>query len=179
MTKKAVIIGGGGFVGQRLVALLAGDVEGTRPDWPTFDRVHVLDATPFEEPAATRAARARSGLELTSAVGDVCSKEDVREAVRGAHTVFHLASIVYVGLAHEPKIQRVNVDGVRNVVRACVEEGVRCLVYTATEDVVLSERPVIFGDESLPYPERPIHDYVRTKVEGEKAALAADGEGAL
>src|SRR5690606_37314971 len=109
----------------------------------------------------------------------VCSPRDVEEAVRGAHTVFHLASVVYVGLTPSPHIEKVNVEGTENVVRACQAESVRCLVYTSTEDVVLSERGVTYGDESLPYPESPVHDYVRTKIEGEKLALSADGKAGL
>ena len=41
------------------------------------------------------------------------------------------------------------------------------------------ETPVARGDESIPYPARPIHDYVRTKIEGEKLVRGADASGGL
>lgn len=78
-----------------------------------------------------------------------------------------------------PTIDEVNVRGAQNVVDACVELGVPRLVYTSREDVVLGRTPVRGGDESLPYPARPIHAYVRTKIAGERAMLEANGRGSL
>jgi nucleoside-diphosphate-sugar epimerase len=69
--------------------------------------------------------------------------------------------------------------GTRNVVEVCQELGVPFLVYTSSEDVVFSETPVSGGDESLPYPDKPLHDYVRTKIEGERAVREADGQRGL
>jgi nucleoside-diphosphate-sugar epimerase len=179
-TKKAAVIGGAGFLGQRLVALLSGDADGAlEPEWPSFDHVHVLDRAPFVEPETTRAARSRSGVEVTAQRGDIGSPRDLDEALEGAHTVFHLASIVDVGLDRNPQIDEVNVEGTRHVIRACQRNGVRSLVYTSSEDVVLRATPIAHGDETIPYPTDVIHDYVRTKIEGERAVLAADGAQGL
>lgn len=38
----------------------------------------------------------------------------------GVDTVFHLASVVYVGLNPNPLLQQVNVDGVQHVIDACL-----------------------------------------------------------
>ena len=174
MKKRAVVIGGSGYLGRRLVALIAGD-EGRPSAWPRFDHVHIFDQAPFEESAELREARERAGIGLSSAIGDIRSRESVNDAVRGAHTVFHLASLVFVGLRPNPLIEATNVEGTKNVVLACEDVGVPFLVYTSSEDVVLGETPVVNGDESIPYPSRSIHDYVRTKIEGERIVLAADG----
>ena len=72
-----------------------------------------------------------------------------------------------------------NVAGTRNVIEVCQELEIPFLVYTSTEDVVFSEIPVSGGDESLPYPDKPMHDYVRTKIEGERMVRAADGQRGL
>lgn len=175
------MLGGAGFLGRRVVALLGGgdDRVARHEGWPTFDEIHVLDRDAFVEDAAARRAREANGITLTSVTGDVRSKDDVRGAVVGAHTVFHLASVVDVSLRKNPVIEDVNVGGARNVVEACREAGVPFLVYTSSEDVVFSEVPCAGSDESLPYPSRPLHDYVRTKIEGEKAVRAADSEGGL
>lgn len=180
-SRKAVVLGGAGFLGRRVVALLGGG-DGSAPrhgDWPSFDAIHVLDRDAFVEAPAARAVREAAGIALTTATGDVRSKDDVRRAIDGAHTVFHLASVVDVSLRRNPVIEDVNVGGARNVVEACRDLGVPFLVYTSSEDVVFSEVPCSGGDESLPYPVRPLHDYVRTKVEGEKAVRGADGAGGL
>ncbi len=179
--RKAVVLGGAGFLGKRLVTMLCGGDGSIEPppEWPRFDQVHVLDRAAFvEEPKAVVEAENR-GISISSAIGDVRSKEDLRAAMRGAHTVFHLASLVDVGLKKNPAIGEINVTGTRNVVEVCQELGVPFLVYTSSEDVVFSETPVSGGDESLPYPEKPLHDYVRTKIEGERIARHADGNRGL
>jgi len=176
--KRAVVLGGSGFLGRRLVALLAGEA-GPNPGWPRFDEIHVADIAPFVESKRLRGALERNGIELSMSMTDVTQLDEVRAAVGGAHTVFHLASLVDVGLRKNPGIVRINVEGTRNVVTACEEVGVPFLVYTSSEDVVLSTEPVTLGDESIPYPIAPIHDYVRTKIEAEKLVLAADGRSGL
>ena len=181
--RKAVVIGGAGFLGQRLVACLLGDVIEAPAQWPSFDAVHVLDAVPFEpRPSVTDGngnGHNGASVTLTSSRGDIRSRDDLRSALAGAHTVFHLASIVDVGLTKNPLIDAVNVEGTRNVVAVCQELGVRQLVYTSSEDVVLSPQPVAFGDETIPYPDVIVHDYVRTKIEAEKIVRGAHDPAGL
>jgi len=179
--RRTVVIGGAGFLGKRLVTMLGGGDGSLRPPrgWPRFDHVHVLDRAPYDEDARAKEKREENGVGLSSATGDIRSKDDLRTALEGADTVFHLASLVDVGLKKNPAIEEVNVVGTRNVIEVCQELGIPFLVYTSTEDVVFSETPVSGGDESLPYPARPLHDYVRTKIEGERAVRAADGERGL
>ena len=179
--RRALVIGGAGFLGKRLVTLLGGGAGSFEPPrtWPRFDHVHVLDRAPYSEDSRARRLREEGGITLSTAIGDIRSKDDLRAALEGAHTVFHLASLVDVGLKKNPAIEEVNVVGTRNVIEVCQELGVPFLVYTSTEDVVFSETPVSGGDESLPYPEKPLHDYVRTKIEGERAVRGADGKRGL
>jgi nucleoside-diphosphate-sugar epimerase len=180
-SRRAVVLGGAGFLGKRLVAMIGGgDGSLDLPrEWPRFDHVHVLDLATFVEDAQAKEAREKQGISLSSATGDIRSKEDLRKALRGAHTVFHLASLVDVGLKKNPAIEETNIVGTRNVVEVCQELGVPFLLYTSSEDVVFSETPVSGGDESLPYPTKPLHDYVRTKIGGERAVREADGERGL
>jgi len=179
--RKAVVIGGAGFLGKRLVTMLGGGDGSLEPppEWPRFDHVHVLDLAHYAEEAQAKEQREARGISISSATGDIRSKEDLRAALVGADTVFHLASLVDVGLKKNPAIEEINVVGTRNVVEVCQELGVPFLVYTSSEDVVFSETPVSGGDESLPYPDKPLHDYVRTKIEGERAVRGADGERGL
>jgi sterol-4alpha-carboxylate 3-dehydrogenase (decarboxylating) len=164
---RAVVIGGSGFVGKRLVEMLASEVrEGASAAWPRFDAIVTVDRAPF------RGALPNGVTEIRA---DITKPEELRRALSGAHTVFHLASVVHVGLGKSAVIDEVNVRGTENVVDACRALDVPFLVYTSSEDVVLDREPVAGGDESIAYPTKPIHDYVRTKIEGERIALSANG----
>ncbi|MEM9328138.1 MAG: NAD-dependent epimerase/dehydratase family protein [Bacteroidota bacterium] len=175
-SKKAVVIGGAGFLGRRVVALLCG---AGRPDWPRFDEVWVYDLKAVDRSTTGGALGDKKHPKVHDVIGDVRDSNALKAVCQDAHTVFHLASMVYVGLDKEPMVEEINVEGTRRVIEACLETQVQVLVYTSSEDVVLTGKPVRQGDESLPYPSRFIHDYVWTKVEGERLALAANGSESL
>lgn len=177
-TRRAVVLGGAGFLGRRLVSLLARD-GASHPDWPEYDSIHVADLAPFVPTDSLRRALDARGITLSSSRVDITAADSLRGVLAGADTVFHLASMVHVGLTKNPAIDRVNIDGAKNVAGLCRELGVRSLVYTSSEDVALSDVPAAGIDESTPYPRTLIHDYVRTKIEGERAVLAADGKDGL
>ena len=69
----------------------------------------------------------------------------------------------------------VNVTGTQNVVDACVNKGVRKLVYTASGAVLLDGiHQLITADERLDYPEIPLDKYNETKMKAEQIVLAAN-----
>lgn len=154
-----VVTGGAGFLGSVVVAqLLAGDA-------PIVPReVRVFDRAPF------------AGERVRAIRGDVRSREALREAVRGADVVIHCAAVVDWGREPDEVLHAINVGGTDNVIAACKDEGVRALVHTSTLDVVYSGRPIVNGDESLPYPKRHPNAYCSTKAEAERRALAANGD---
>jgi nucleoside-diphosphate-sugar epimerase len=77
-------------------------------------------------------------------------------------------------LNRNPKVEKVNIIGLENVIQACIRHRVRRLIYTSTMDVVLSATPISKGTESKStYPAKPANDYVRTKVQGERMVLNA------
>eukprot|EP01136_Pigoraptor_vietnamica_P008038 Opistho-1_new@42881 len=64
---------------------------------------------------------------------------------------------------------------------ACHELKVRRLVYTSTTNAVFAWRPIVNGDETLPYTpaEQYVDNYSRTKMIAERTALAANEKGVL
>jgi nucleoside-diphosphate-sugar epimerase len=96
--KTAFVTGGTGFIGSRLIALLI--ARGVQ--------VRAL-------------ARLQSGLEKVKALGaapvqgDVTDPGSMKAAMRGSDVVFHVASMYEVGLRYKKQMEKVNVDGVRNV----------------------------------------------------------------
>lgn len=111
--------------------------------------------------------------------GDVREYTQVERAVTGVDCVFHIASYGMSGREQLKRslIEEVNVEGTRNVLKACVERGVSRLVYTSTFNVVFGGQVIENGDESLPYLPLNLHPdhYSRTKSLAEMAVLKANG----
>ena len=175
---KAVVIGGAGFLGRRMIECMCGIAEPHR-DWPQFTEILVFDIDELKVDEVLARACRDHNIKLSVQRGDICNIHEVANAVKGAHTVFHMASMVYVGLRRNQRIDAVNIDGTKNIIDACEQEGVPYLIYTSSEDVVLGKDPIQCGDESIPYPNVIIHDYVRTKIEGERLILAANHQTEL
>ena len=114
--------------------------------------------------------------------GDLRCFEDVRKACEGIDTVFHTAArFNFLGFAtrrQREEMFAINVGGVENVVRACLDAGVRRLVHTSTHDVTFGAA-VVDGDESPPYADRPGDLYTETKILGEQVALTANDRDGL
>lgn len=150
---KALVTGGTGFVGQRLVELLAANGVTVRT-------------------LARGAAQADSPATHTRA--DLCEGLAVRAAMEGVDVVFHVASKTgYWG--PESEYRRVNVDGTRALLAAAKATGVGRFVYTSTPSVIGYETDAA-GISEAPYPARWESAYGRTKAEAEQLVLAAHGQ---
>lgn len=158
-----LVTGGGGFFGRSLVTHLLD--EGYR--------VRVLDLA--RHPALDRRAELH--------VADVRDPQAVAEAVSGASSVFHTASLISLsGVANRALRARaydVNVRGTEHVIAACRLRGVKRLVYTSTNNVALPAAHLLAGDESTPYAEAPFDLYTQTKIAAEQRVLAAGRGGEL
>lgn len=111
--------------------------------------------------------------------GDIRDYAQVERAVSGVDCVFHIASYGMSGREQLNRhlIEAVNVEGTKNILRACLEHGVSRLVYTSTFNVVFGGQVIENGDESLPYLPLHLHPdhYSRTKSLAEMAVLEANG----
>ena len=113
------------------------------------------------DPSGPSNEREKLGISISSEIGDIRSKEDLRAALAGAHTVFHLASLVDVGLKKNPAIEEINVGGTRNVIEVCQELDVpfhgfhyHILVKdfffsSANAERDLGYRPIVPKDEGM------------------------------
>jgi 3beta-hydroxy-Delta5-steroid dehydrogenase / steroid Delta-isomerase len=160
---RCLVTGGAGFLGRALTDALA--ARGCA--------VRAFDLRPV--------TGARAGVETIT--GDIRDYDSVRRAAGGCGTVFHTAAVMnFLGICDRKTwrtVRSINVEGTNNVIRACQEAGVPRLVYTSTDSVCYSKDPLVNGDESLPYPDKCLDIYAKTKIKAEKAVLAADGTGGL
>ncbi len=156
-----LVIGGAGMLGFEIVRQLA--AEGVA--------VRVLDIAPLPDACLDARVDAR--------IGDIRCPSDVESACEGMEVVIQTAAAVWDVRTPVRLYEEVNVGGNRLVIEACRRQGVKRLVYTSSMDVVVDGRkPIVDGDESLPYPRRVPRDaYSRTKIEAERMVLEANGPG--
>lgn len=72
---------------------------------------------------------ALEGLEVKRVQADLEDIESLCRAFRGVEQVFHLAAYISIQSGESAKLESVNVEGTRNVLKACESEGVASLIY--------------------------------------------------
>jgi len=151
---RALVTGGGGFLGGAIVRLLV-------------DRGWTVRSL------QRRHSPALEALGVEQRLADLAEAAAVDAAVVGCDVVFHVAArAVLWGPRHE--FEAANVVGTHNVVAACRRAGVARLIYTSTPAVVHGGRHLAGIDEAAPYADRFESHYPATKAQAERAVLAAN-----
>jgi len=108
-------------------------------------------------------------LDVEKVQGDITDPVSLEYAFSGADIVFHLAGIVSIMPGMTSLLERVNVNGLRNVIKACRTNKVRRLVYTSSIHAIAEPPHGTVIDESQPFdPGRVLGDYAQSKA---RAAL--------
>jgi dihydroflavonol-4-reductase len=154
VSAPVLVTGGSGFVGRAVLDRL---VTAGRP-------VRALARS--EEAAAALAA---AGAE--PARGDILDAGSLERAMAGAEVVYHVAGVNGFCFPDPAVLDRGNVDGTRNVVRAAAAAGVRRIVYTSSAATVGEEAGAL-GTERSTHRGRFLSHYERSKHEAERVALA-------
>src|SRR4030043_2454459 len=124
--------------------------------------------------------RPLTGLEVEIVRGDVTDLKTLKSAFAGADTVFHLAGIVTIMPGMKNLLERVNVEGTRNVAEACRTSGVRRLVYIYSVRAFAEPPHGTVIDESQPFdPDRVLGDYARSKARATLLLLEEVRKGGL
>jgi nucleoside-diphosphate-sugar epimerase len=151
---KALVTGGGGFLGQAIVRGLLARGDEVR----SFSR---------KEHAGLRA------LGVAQVQGDLTDAAAVARAVAGCDVVFHAAAKPGIWGDYADYFAT-NVTGTENVITACRLHGVGQLVYTSSPSVVFDGRDMQGVDESVPYPAHYEAHYPKTKALAEQRVIAAN-----
>lgn len=153
---KALVTGGGGFLGLYIVEQLldAGHEVRVfcRGKYATLDRLNVNVVN-----------------------GDLQDRQAVATACEGMDCVFHVAAVPGVWGKwqnyHGP-----NTVGTTNLIEAARQAGVQRLIYTSSPSVVFDGEEHIDADESLAYPSEWLCHYPHSKALAEQAVLAANDD---
>ena len=149
-----VVTGGAGFIGSHLVELLV--AEGAR--------VRVV-----ERPGA-EVDHLPSGVEIARA--DIRDEAAVRQALRGARNVFHLAANPNLWARDRREFDAVNHRGTVHVLDAAIAEGTSRIVHVSTESILTCARRTGPIAEDVEVTERDaVGPYCLSKLRAEKAAM--------
>lgn len=152
--KKALVTGGGGFVGKAIVKRLL----------ELGIKTAVLGRHHYPEIAA---------LGGTCIVGDVSDGAVMHRAAAGVDIVFHVAALAGIWGSWKD-YYTTNVLGTEVVVDGCRRNGVPMLVYTSTPSVVFNRTDIKGDDERLAYAAKYLCHYAKSKVIAERCVLAAN-----
>jgi nucleoside-diphosphate-sugar epimerase len=97
---------------------------------------------------------------------DITKKDDLFSACKNQEVVFHCAALPLPWGNYE-RFYQANVIGTRNVVQACLQNGVRRLVYVSTPSIYFDYNSRLNVRENDPLPE-PISAYAATKLLAEE-----------
>jgi len=110
--------------------------------------------------------------------GDVCNYADVVDAMYDVSIVYHLAGRIGLYIGQKKLLSRVNVDGVKNIIRACLFAGMKKLVYVSSVHAIAEppeEKTIV---ETLEFdPEKVRGSYAKTKCEATRLVLEACKRG--
>ena len=122
--------------------------------------------------------RAIDGLDVERVHGNLLEPDSLVAAFDGAEQVFHLAAQISISGDLGGRVQAINVQGTRNVVRACKDRGVKRLVHFSSVHA-FSQQPL---DQPL-NEERALalapghYAYDRSKAMGIQEVLAGVEQG--
>lgn len=117
-------------------------------------------------------------LPVTKLYGDVMDKSSLASAFKNIDTVYHLAGRISIMPRGHYNLNKINYDGVINVIKACFEKKVKKLVYTSTIHAFKEPGAPNILDESAPYCiNNPRGFYDSTKAHASLEVLNAVNEG--
>ena len=156
---QALVTGGGGFVGQHLVAALLA----------RGDRVRIVDLRSPE--------RAPPGAQYVQ--GSILDAALVRQALDGVEEVYHLAALPGMWMPRKADFHDVNCRGTEVVLAAARERGVRRFLHCSTESILFgrSNPEPFVSERTHTTPEEMPGAYTRSKMLAEQLALKAAASG--
>ncbi len=154
-----LVTGGTGFIGRYVVRRLLARGERVR--------VFCRDA---------RKVSRLFGDRVEPTLGELCDRNQVLDAVRGADVILHLGGAFQFGRRARSSVTATNVEGTRHLLDAARRHGVGRFVHVSSSGV-LAGRGTMLTENDFPTQVSAREPYRRSKWLGERAALEAARRG--
>ena len=121
------------------------------------------------------------GFEAEVAEGDITDYDSVEKAGRDVDSIFHLAGLVAYKPSDRAQMELVNVEGTRNIVKACIKNKTRRLLHMSSVVAIgasIDGRKPLDENSSFNL-HRFNFGYFETKLMAEKIVLEACQKGQL
>ncbi|MCC2630388.1 MAG: hypothetical protein K0S38_197 [Candidatus Paceibacter sp.] len=138
--KKAIVVGGAGFIGSNLVdGLIEKGYE-----------VHVIDNL-------TGGKKEHVNPQATLHEKDIRNIDDIKPIFKDATYVFHLAALprVQFSIEYPKETNEVNVEGTLNILIAAKEAGVKRVVYSASSSAYGDQPTMPLVEDMKAHPKSP------------------------
>ncbi|MEX1086984.1 MAG: NAD-dependent epimerase/dehydratase family protein [Candidatus Paceibacterota bacterium] len=147
MATKSIVTGGAGFIGSHLVDALI----------ERGDDVHVIDDL-------SGGKRELVHEKATFHEETICDREAIAPIFEGADYVFHTAALprVQFSIEHPIETHEANVTGTLNVLKACVDGGVKRVVFSSSSSIYGDQSTMPLVEDMDPGPKSPygLHKYM-------------------
>lgn len=158
---KIFVTGGDGFLGSNLVRVL-------------LEKGHELRI--LVQPGRT--TNTLNGLDLEFAEGDLLNFESLKAASKDAEAIFHIAASTSIWPSRSKIINKINIDGTRNILHLAKKLNVKKLVHVGTANTFSFGTLKYPGVEDTPYLGRQYGlDYMDSKWEAHQWVMKAVSDG--
>ena len=117
--------------------------------------------------------RSLSELEIQMVMGNLFSSESLDELMHEVDIVIHVAGKVSIYPKDKEEIFKTNIEGVKNVVDACVKNGVKKLIHFSSVHAHKGFGPEVPINEQTPYSDNESSPYDYSKAQGEQIVIKA------
>ena len=148
---KVIITGSTGHIGNNLIRALIKE---------NF-QVTALYRNPLK-------LSALDGLPVQKIQGNVLDQTFLNKAFQNQDYVFHLAGVISVNGDPDGNVMKVNVEGTRNVVEACLKNKVKKLIHFSSNHALKYDENTPEINENLPLADETCIAYDYSKALGEK-----------
>lgn len=133
--QKVLVTGATGFIGTHLVKALV--------------KNNYLVCI-FHRASSNLEAFLPLGSAVTYVQGDVVDKSSVDQVVQGKDYVFHLAGLISSSHKDKALMQKINIEGTKHIVEACLKHSIKRLIYVSSVVAVgASANKEILNEESV------------------------------